>query len=63
FAEWAIFKDVFGKDKGYWDQRAKLLSKVRNPLAHNREHLLYDYEINTAEGYCKEVLANLQQFI
>lgn len=61
FAEWATFKDVFGKDKTYWDQRAQLLSKIRNPLAHNREQSLYDYERQTAEGYCREILATLEQ--
>lgn len=61
FAEWATFKDVFGKDKTYWDQRAKLLSKIRTPLAHNREQSVYDYERRTAEGYCREILATLEQ--
>lgn len=59
FAEWAIFRDIFGKDKTYWDQRAQLLSKIRNPLAHNRDHSLYDYERRIAEGYCREILATL----
>jgi len=62
FAEWAIFKDIFGKDKNYWDQRAQLLSKIRNPLAHNRDQALYDYERQTAEGYCKEILSILEKF-
>lgn len=61
FAEWSIFSDIFGKDKNYWAQRAQLLSKMRNPLAHNREQALYDYERRTAEGYCKEVLTILQE--
>lgn len=61
FAEWMIFKGVFGKDKTYWDHRAQLLSKVRTPLAHNREQLLHDYERQIAEGYCKEILATLEQ--
>lgn len=61
FTEWAMFKDVFGKDKTYWDQRSQLLSKIRNPLAHNREQSLYDYERQTAEGYCREILATLEK--
>jgi hypothetical protein len=61
FAEWTIFKNVIGKDKNYWNQRAQLLSKIRNPLAHNRDQLLHDYERDTAEGYCKEILATLEQ--
>ncbi len=61
FAEWGAFKSIFGKDKGYWDQRAQLLGKIRNPLAHNRNEALADYERQVAEGYCKEILATLQQ--
>ncbi len=57
FAEWAMFKDILGKDKNYWDQRAQLLSKIRNPLAHNREQSLYDYERKIAEGYCREIVS------
>lgn len=61
--EWnaASFKDVFGKDKSYWEQRAQLLSKIRNPLAHNRDEVLSDSERMIAEGYCKEILEILQK--
>lgn len=61
FAEWEVFRDILGKDKNYWDQRAQLLSKIRNPLAHNRDQALYDYEQRIAEGYCREILATLEQ--
>lgn len=61
FAEWSTFKSIFRKDKGYWDQRAQLLGKIRNPLAHNRDESLADYERQVAEGYCKEILTTLQQ--
>ena len=57
FAEWNIFKSVFGKDKNYWNQRTQLLAKIRNPLAHNRNEILEDYERQIAEGYCKEILS------
>jgi len=60
FANWNVFKSIFGKDKNYWGQRAQLLSKVRNPLAHNRDKALYDYERQVAEGYCKEILTILE---
>ncbi|RKY44739.1 MAG: ATP-binding protein [Candidatus Omnitrophota bacterium] len=56
FAEWSVFQPIFGKDKNYWDQRAQLLSKVRTPLAHNRDESLYDDMRKIAEGYCKEIL-------
>ncbi|MFN3391927.1 MAG: Swt1 family HEPN domain-containing protein [Meiothermus ruber] len=62
FAEWSIFRDIFGKDKNYWDQRAQLLSKMRTPLAHNRDQALHDYERRTAEGYCEEVLTILDEY-
>ncbi len=56
FAEWENFKSIFGKNKNYWDQRAQLLSKIRNPLAHSRDKALHDYERQLAEGYCNEIL-------
>ncbi|HXK43942.1 MAG TPA: ATP-binding protein, partial [Anaerolineae bacterium] len=62
FAEWQIFGDILGKDKNYWDQRAQLLSKIRTPLAHNRNQALYDYERQTAEGYCREILTILEEY-
>lgn len=60
FAEWSIFQPTFKKDKNYWNQRAQLLAKVRNPLAHNRDVVLDGYERQIAEGYCKEILKVLQ---
>lgn len=56
FREWNNFKDVFGVDKRYWEQRAALLAKIRNPLAHNRDESLREYERQIAEGYCNEIL-------
>lgn len=56
FAEWSVFKPILGKDKNYWEQRAQLLSRIRNPLAHNRDQMLHEYERQIAEGYCKEIL-------
>jgi hypothetical protein len=56
FGEWKIFQPILGKDKPYWQQRADLLAKIRNPLAHNRDEAIYDYERQIAEGYCKEIL-------
>jgi len=61
FAEWSIFGDIFGKDKNYWEQRAQILSKIRNPLAHHRDQVLDDYERQIAEGYCKEILTILEK--
>lgn len=55
FAEWDLFKSVFKKNKEYWNQRSTLLSRVRNPMAHNRETVLQKYERKQAEGYCEEI--------
>jgi len=55
FAEWGLFQSILGKDRSYWGQRASLLAKIRNPLAHNRLAVLQDYERKTAEGYCQEI--------
>jgi hypothetical protein len=60
FAEWNNFKSIFGKDKNYWDGRVQLLAKIRNPLAHNRDESLQEYERKTAEGYCEEILTVVQ---
>ncbi len=59
-AEWIAFKDILGKDKRYWNERAELLSKVRTPLAHNRDEVLQEYERQMAEGYCNEILTILR---
>lgn len=56
FAEWNVFRVILGRDKNYWAQRSQLLARIRNPLAHNRDKVLYDYERQIAEGYCNEIL-------
>lgn len=60
FAEWAVFGPTLGKDKNYWNQRAELLAKIRNPLAHNRDLSLHEHERNIAKGYCEEILEILR---
>jgi AAA+ ATPase superfamily predicted ATPase len=58
-SEWskeAHFREIFGKDKQYWEQRAQLLTRVRNPLAHNRDSVIHEHERYIAEGYCKEII-------
>lgn len=59
FCEWDTFKSILGKDKKYWSDRAQFLAKIRNPLAHNRDDVLYDFERQIAEGYCNEILTVL----
>ena len=60
FAEWDMFRPIFGKDKNYWNQRAQMLAKIRTPLAHNRDQTLYEYEKQIAKGYCEEILEILR---
>jgi hypothetical protein len=57
FAEWRTFQSLLGRDKNYWSERKALLSKLRNPLAHVRDEMLYEWERKTAEGYCGELLS------
>lgn len=58
FFDWKdTFQSIFGYDKNYWQQCANLLAKIRNPLAHNRDHVLYEADVQKAAGYCKEILA------
>lgn len=59
FAEWGIFHAVFGRDKRYWDERARLLSKIRTPLAHNRDTAILHHERLMMEGYCREITSTL----
>ena len=60
FAEWNSFQDTFGNDKQYWSNYAQHLSKIRNPLAHNRYESFREHELKIAEGYCEEILAKLE---
>ena len=57
FNEWNIFNPIFGKDKNYWEHHKQLLAKIRNPLAHNRDEILEEYERQIVEGYCKEIIS------
>jgi len=59
--EWSLFQSVFGRDRGYWTPRSEFLSKIRNPLAHNRIESLSEHERTIAEGYCKEILHCLRE--
>ncbi len=58
FFDWkGTFQEIFGYDRNYWQQCANLLAKIRNPLAHNRDYVLYEADVQKAEGFCKEILA------
>ena len=58
--EWHNFRttlqaDNQRKNKKYWAERFELLSKIRNPLAHNREQVLSEHDIILANAYCSEL--------
>lgn len=59
FSDWNLFSSVLGRDKNYWEARRQFLSRIRNPLAHNRDVVLQEHERLTAEAYCKEILSCL----
>jgi hypothetical protein len=59
FSDWGLFSPALGKDKNYWEDRRQFLSRIRNPLAHNRDFVLQEHERLIAEGYCKEILSCL----
>ena len=49
-------ESLLGKDKQGWSTKFNILSKVRNPLAHNRSESVADGERKQAEGICREIL-------
>ena len=53
------FKDIFGRNRGYWERRKQLLARCRNPLAHHRLEVLQAYELTIIDGYCEEILSIL----
>lgn len=57
------FEPLFGHTTNYWEQRKQLLSKCRNPLAHNRSETLKPHEFKTIEAYCTEILDILSEFV
>ncbi len=61
FAEWNTFSEYLDHDKNYWGQRSQFLGKIRNPLAHNRDESLHEYERQIVEGYCKEILEKINE--
>ncbi len=61
--DWAFLGEpIFGKDKSQWSTKFSLLSKVRTPLAHNREEILKLSERQQAEGFCNEILERIERW-
>lgn len=55
-SNWEWFKPILRKEKGYWKPRFDLLTKIRNPLAHNNQGFLSVEENSLASIYCKEII-------
>lgn len=56
-SDWTnLGEPLLGKDRQGWSTKFNILSKVRNPLAHNRSELVADGERKQAEGICREIL-------
>jgi hypothetical protein len=51
---------LLGSDKTGWRVKFAVLSKVRTPLAHNREDVVTDAERTQARGFCTEILERYQ---
>ncbi len=60
--EWKWFKEIFGKEATDWKQKFDVLAKVRNPLAHNKENILKDFERDEAKAYCKEIVEKINKW-
>jgi len=60
--EWTWFKPIFGKDANDWKQKFDLLAKIRNPLAHNKENILKDFERDAAKAYCEEIIHKIDKW-
>ncbi|MDM3856527.1 MAG: AAA family ATPase [Aphanizomenon gracile PMC649.10] len=61
-SHWNLFEKILNQDKNYWSARFQLLAKLRNPMAHIRDEIIQEHERQIAEGYCQEILYNLEEY-
>lgn len=62
-ADWtALGEPLLGRDKQRWAVNFALLSKVRTPLAHNRDEAVEEGERGQAEGICRQILQRYDQW-
>ena len=60
--DWKRFGEpLLGTDRQRWAMNFTLLSKMRTPLAHNRESVS-DGERNQARGICQEIIDLCSKF-
>ena len=60
--EWKWFKSIFGKEAVDWKQKFDVLAKVRNPLAHNKENILKEFERDETKAYCTEIIQKIDNW-
>ena len=60
--DWAWFSKIFGKQLNDWKLKFDLLAKVRNPLAHNKENILRDFEKQNTIGFCGEIISKIDEW-
>ena len=60
--EWNWFKEIFGKDMQHWKPKFDVLARIRNPLAHNKENILKEFEKNQAKAYCEEIITKIDKW-
>jgi hypothetical protein len=62
-ADWAkLGEPLLGRDKQGWAAKFALLSKVRTPLAHNRDEAVDQSERIQVEGICREILQRFERW-
>lgn len=61
-SDWSWFSKIFGKQFNDWKPKFDLLSKVRNPIAHNNQGFLATSDLNSATAYCQEILTLIQKW-
>jgi hypothetical protein len=62
-ADWPqLGEPLLGRDKQGWGVKFTLLSKVRTPLAHNRDEAVDPSERIQAEGICREILQRCEKW-
>lgn len=61
-SDWSWFKKILGKEFKDWKPKFDVLSKARNPIAHNNQGFLTQSELNSATAYCQEILSLIQKW-
>jgi AAA+ ATPase superfamily predicted ATPase len=60
--DWSWFGQVFGMQMNDWRPKFQFLARIRNPLAHNKENILKDFEKDIAKGFCEEIIVKINQW-